>query len=206
MLHRRRVAIVLAAVSGAIAIAGINAVPATVDLAQAKSLHASQVEKAYVTPAGSAVDTTRDGYTITVYTVVQWPIPSGSPISSPFGLRNAPCRGCSSDHKGTDYTPGVGYPVHVVADGTVSESVCSGGLGCHVNVEHVIDGVHVTSIYGHMQYNSITVSNGQRVKRGTVLGLVGDTGASTGNHLHFEIHVNGTPVDSNRWIHAHANI
>ncbi|MEO8262800.1 MAG: M23 family metallopeptidase [Pseudolysinimonas sp.] len=135
---------------------------------------------------------TREEYVITQYTPVQWPIAPTSDISSGFGWRVAPCSwGCSSDHRGVDFDPGRGTSIHAVADGVVVESSSEGGLGQHVVIEHTINGQKVQTVYGHMIYGSQTVSVGQVVTRGTVIGLVGSTGASTGDHLHFEVRPGG---------------
>jgi hypothetical protein len=131
---------------------------------------------------------------------VQWPFES-SPISSRFGARKAPCRGCSSDHKGLDFTPGAGTPISAMADGVVREVNSNrGGLGTNVVIDHLVDGQLVTSVYGHMQAGSVPLSEGENVGVGTMVGRVGNTGASTGAHLHFEIHVKGSPVDPYAWL------
>ena len=72
-------------------------------------------------------------------------------------------------------------------------------------IDHVIGGQKITSVYGHMITGSVAVTEGQSVKVGQLLGNVGDTGASTGSHLHLEIHVNDVPVDPFAWLKAHAN-
>lgn len=133
-----------------------------------------------------------DRYVITRYTPVQWPIAPTSDVSSGFGWRIAPCYwGCSSDHQGVDFDPGSGTAIHVIADGVVIESTADGGLGQHVIVQHEINGSMVQSIYGHMIFGSQTVSVGDTVTRGQLIGDVGSTGASTGPHLHFEIRPDG---------------
>lgn len=140
---------------------------------------------------------------------IQWPFASGVPISGVFGHRIAPCsNGCSSDHKGVDFAPGLGAPIQAIADGVVREAVPtdSGGLGVHLVIDHVIDGQLVTSVYGHQLPGSLLVKAGDAVKVGQQIGQVGNTGASTGPHLHLEIHVaDGTPVDPFAWLQEHAN-
>lgn len=134
---------------------------------------------------------------------VQWPFVS-SPISSDFGARSAPCRGCSSYHNGLDFTPGAGTPIAAMSAGVVREvNHSTSGLGTHVIIDHQIDGQLVSSVYGHMQAGSTTVVPGQTVNVGTPVGLVGNTGASTGAHLHFEVHVQGAPTDPFAWLMAH---
>lgn len=137
---------------------------------------------------------------------IQWPF-IASPITSGFGSRRvAGCGFCSTNHKGLDFNPGAGTPIGSVADGVVSLVANDrGGLGSHVIVDHVINGQKVQSVYAHMTYGSITVATGQAVTVGQPLGTVGSTGASTGAHLHLEIHLDGTPVDPFSWLQANAN-
>lgn len=135
---------------------------------------------------------------------VQWPFPTGVIISDHFGDRVAPCSGCSSDHKGVDFTPGEGTPIGSVAAGRVLtvQETDAGGLGVHVTVEHIINGERVVSVYGHMLTGSITVQVGDTVKVGDEVGKVGNTGSSTGAHLHLEIHVNDVPIDPYAYLAA----
>ena len=136
---------------------------------------------------------------------IRWPFPIAVPISSGFGPRVS-CGYCSSDHKGVDFTPGSGTPIQVIADGIVVHvGTIRYGLGHNVRVAHNINGQRVESIYGHKQAGSIAVLEGQQVQVGDVLGNVGSTGASTGAHLHLEIHINGVAVDPYNWLKANAN-
>ncbi|KAB1648045.1 M23 family metallopeptidase [Pseudoclavibacter endophyticus] len=136
---------------------------------------------------------------------VQWPFPEGVVISDYFGSRNAPCSGCSSDHKGIDMTPGEGTPIGSIADGTVVtvHETDNGGLGVYVEVEHIINGERITSLYGHLLTGSIPVKVGDTVKVGDEVGKVGNTGSSTGAHLHLEIHVEGVQVDPYAYLQEH---
>ena len=135
---------------------------------------------------------------------IQWPFHVTVPISDGFGYRVAPCDGCSTNHKGVDFDPGEGAPIMAVADGTVTQVVEQwGGLGYYVVVSHNVNGLAFESWYGHMYQGSIQVQVGQNVKLGEILGLVGDTGMSTGPHLHLEIHVNNEPVDPFAFLTAH---
>jgi murein DD-endopeptidase MepM/ murein hydrolase activator NlpD len=172
----------------------------------------------------SAADTTRTNFTVTSYlelmrarygnrdysyTVgigpVQWPFPYPVPIGDGWGERIAPCRACSTFHKGLDFLPGLGAPIHAIADGVVSMSaVTSSGLGNEVTIEHVINGVKITSLYGHMKMNSSPLHVGDIVKVGDLVGLVGQTGEAVGPHLHFEIHVDGVQVDPWPWLKLNA--
>ena len=156
---------------------------------------------ANVTPPVSAA---RDDYTITLFTPVQWPVPSSSEVNSGFGYRVAPCWGCSSYHEGVDFGGYAGEPIEAIAPGTVIFAGCFDALGCHVEIEHNVNGVSINSIYGHLLYGSIAVSQGQTVTMGQYLGGLGSTGMSTGNHLHFGISVSGVMVDPYSWIQANA--
>lgn len=134
---------------------------------------------------------------------IQWPFRTGVPISTDFGPRIPPCWGCSSFHKGIDMNPGNGSPIQAISDGIVREisRVDNGGLGAYVMIDHVIDGRRITSVYAHMQEGSVNVDQGQSVQVGDIIGLVGNTGQSTGPHLHFEILLDGTtPTDPYAWL------
>jgi murein DD-endopeptidase MepM/ murein hydrolase activator NlpD len=138
---------------------------------------------------------------------VQWPFPVGVPISDWFGARESPGGIGSTDHKGVDFAPGQGTPIQSIADGVVSsvQPYDNSGLGVHVIIDHVVDGQKVSSVYGHMLTGSIQVTEGQVVKVAQTVGLVGNTGASTGPHLHLEIRLDGvTPVDPYAWLQTHA--
>jgi hypothetical protein len=127
---------------------------------------------------------------------VRWPFPQAVPISSGFGERVAPCRGCSSHHMGLDFNPGNGAAIFAIADGVVTlHQEDQWGFGNHVMIRHVIDGHDVISTYAHMQYGSSPLNPGDVVKVGDFVGLVGATGTATGAHLHFEITLDGMKVD-----------
>jgi murein DD-endopeptidase MepM/ murein hydrolase activator NlpD len=137
---------------------------------------------------------------------VQWPFPVGVPIASYFGPRIAPTPGASTFHEGIDFDPGLGVDVHSIAKGVVQtvHTAAGGGFGVYVVIDHVIDGKKVASLYGHMRPGSLTVHEGQHVDVAQVIGKVGDTGISTGPHMHFEILENDTtPVDPYAWLKAH---
>jgi len=131
---------------------------------------------------------------------IQWPFAVGVPISYGFGMRPG------GMHEGLDFTPGEGAPVQAIADGTVRIATESGGAyGVTVVIDHEIDGELVSSRYGHMQYGSLQVEQGQHVTVGTFIGRTGDTGRSFGAHTHVEILQNGTtPIDPLPWFREHA--
>lgn len=121
---------------------------------------------------------------------VRWPFPYAVPISSGFGDRAAPCRGCSTAHSGIDFNPGYGAAIFAIADGVVVE-VSGGGSswGTYAVIEHQIDGQTVYSGYAHMVRGSSPLVVGDAIKVGDFVGLVGATGQATGAHLHFTISI-----------------
>ena len=135
---------------------------------------------------------------------IRWPFPTAVPISSGFGDRVAPCRYCSRNHKGVDFTPGNGAPIFAIADGVVTSSEYGRGYGQFVFLEHTINGQSVVTVYAHMQRNSSPLRVGDTVRVGDFLGLVGNTGISTGAHLHFEVRVDDQFVDPFAWLKANA--
>lgn len=138
---------------------------------------------------------------------IQWPFAVGVHIGDRFGYRD--CAGCSSDHGGQDFNPGYGAEIQAIADGTVAVSTDSGGsLGVVMMIDHIIDGEVVTSVYAHMIEGSRRFEVGDTVHVADVIGQTGNTGMSTGPHLHFEIRlggVNGTKVDPLEWLYANTN-
>lgn len=138
---------------------------------------------------------------------IQWPFAVGVHVGDRFGYRD--CAGCSSDHGGQDFNPGLGAEIQAIADGTVAVSTDSGGsLGVVMMIDHIIDGELVTSVYAHMEYGSRRFEVGDTVHVADVIGTTGSTGMSTGPHLHFEIRlggVDGTKVDPLEWLYANTN-
>ena len=135
---------------------------------------------------------------------IRWPFPTAVPISSGYGDRVAPCRYCSSDHRGVDFVPGNGAPIFAIADGVVTASEYGGGYGQYVYLEHEINGRPVLTVYAHMQRGSSPLSVGDVVEVGDFIGLVGNTGISTGPHLHFEVRIEGDYVDPFAWLKENA--
>ena len=117
--------------------------------------------------------------------------PVNAPITSPFGYRTDPVTGAQAFHAGLDYGASCGTPIRAAGTGVViSAGFNSGGYGNMTLINH---GGGMSTLYGHQ--SSIIVSAGQNVSQGQVIGYVGSTGKSTGCHLHFEVRVNGNPVD-----------
>ena len=152
-------------------------------------------------PASSRMGSLAIPFAGSADSAVRWPF-LASPISSGFGSRSAPCRGCSSNHLGLDFTPGSGTPISAVADGVVRVSRSNSGSGVHVIIDHQINGQQVSTLYAHMQAGSVSVVDGQMVTVGTQVGKVGNTGMSTGAHLHLETWLDDVPVDPFAWLTA----
>lgn len=119
----------------------------------------------------------------------KWPV-NGARLSSKFGPRKAPKKGASSYHRGIDLAIGTGTPIYATKGGTVTRAGWASGYGYLVEINH---GGGFTSRYGHC--SKLNVSRGQKVNQGDVIALVGNTGVSTGPHLHFEIRKAGTAVN-----------
>lgn len=122
-------------------------------------------------------------------------IPSRRPIdqmslSSSYGMRVHPITGRVARHNGIDIPAPRGTPIYATADGIVGRAQRLGGYGNYVEIEH---GNLIQTRYGHM--SSYVVSSGQQVKKGEIIGYVGSTGRSTGNHLHYEVRIEGSPVN-----------
>jgi murein DD-endopeptidase MepM/ murein hydrolase activator NlpD len=154
--------------------------------------------------SGSGATTTAASAPSTPSSVVRYPFDGEIRVSDGFGPRESPCSGCSSFHLGTDFLPGEGNPVYAMADGVVQDIQYAGGLGVHVVINHWINGEFLTTTSAHMQEGSVAVSVGQTVHAGDLVGRVGNTGDSTGPHLHFELRLAGTEaVDAASWIPGH---
>lgn len=118
-----------------------------------------------------------------------WMKPVNGRYTSGYGYRSHPIYGDGRMHHGVDFANSIGTPVVSAADGVVSYASTFSTYGNAVMVTHSIDGQTYTSLYAHL--NSINVSVGQTVSKGQQIGTLGNTGNSTGPHLHFEIHVGG---------------
>lgn len=164
----------------------------------------SQTIEEYARAAGIRPEAT---FTNNPSGTIQWPFAVGVHIGDRFGYRD--CWGCSSNHGGQDFNPGLGAEIQAIADGVVSNSTDSGGsLGVVMMIDHVINGELITSVYAHMEYDSRRFEVGDTVQVGDPIGTTGDTGMSTGPHLHFEIRIggiNGTKVDPLEWLYANTN-
>ena len=117
-----------------------------------------------------------------------WPV--SGPVTSSFGWRIHPIFGYKKFHTGIDIGAGYGAPIHAADSGTVIYATWMSGYGNVIIIDH---GRGISTLYAHQ--SSLAVGNGARVSRGQTIGYVGSTGFSTGPHLHFEVRLNGNPVD-----------
>jgi murein DD-endopeptidase MepM/ murein hydrolase activator NlpD len=127
-------------------------------------------------------------------------VPLGYPyigeVSSQYGYRTNPFGGRGYEfHSGIDFKGDIGNPVKVTGDGVVGKADYHNGYGKCVIIKHKHG---YSSLYGHLSEINVTV--GQKVKSGDVIGLVGNTGRSTGPHLHYEIRKNGTDINPNDYL------
>lgn len=122
-----------------------------------------------------------------------WPVKGW--VTSDYGVRRSPFTLARDFHEGIDIAAQWGTPIVASADGVVTFAGYKGGLGKTVIIDH---GFGISTYYGHT--STLLVHEGERVKRGMQLALVGSTGHSTGPHLHYEVHLDGVPVDPMKYI------
>lgn len=120
-----------------------------------------------------------------------WPIPGYTNLSSDFGTVRY-IYGVKDVHRGMDVPAPAGTPIYAAADGVVSTKA-HWSYGTCVKISH---SPSLVTIYGHMSARAEGITGGVFVTKGQLIGYVGSTGNSTGNHLHFEVNVNGTPVSA----------
>lgn len=180
-----RLARVLAARARAARIAAAKARAAREAAARAA---ARKAKRRYVAPPPAPVE--RSGGYLSA--------PSTAPVSSEFGMRFHPVLRYWRLHAGRDYAANCGQPIYAAAPGTIISAGVAGGYGNQIVIDHGLrGGVDLATAYNHMSGFART---GGRVERGDVIGYAGQTGLSTGCHLHFEARENGNPVDPRKWL------
>src|SRR6476646_9662684 len=122
-----------------------------------------------------------------------WPVEG--PVTGSFGERIDPFNGEGAFHSGVDIGSTDGQPVMAPADGVVTFADFLGGYGRAVMIDH---GHGITTRYGHLA--SFAVMTGQHVHRGDTIAFVGESGRSTGPHLHYEVRINDTPVNPHKYL------
>ena len=129
-----------------------------------------------------------------------WPVQGQ--VTGSFGERIYPFNGEGAFHSGVDIGTSYGSPIIAPADGIVTLTDTLGGYGKAIMIDH---GNGITTRYGHL--SGFAVTAGQHVHRGDVIGYVGESGRSTGPHLHYEVRINDTPVNPYKYLRitiAHA--
>jgi murein DD-endopeptidase MepM/ murein hydrolase activator NlpD len=119
----------------------------------------------------------------------QRPVGTAIQFTSSFGVRADPFNGQRAMHAGVDIAGPLGTPIYATADAIVGRTGWAGGYGNLVELEH---GRGIQTRYGHL--SQILVAPGTRIKRGQLIALMGSTGRSTGNHLHYEVRIDGKAV------------
>lgn len=127
-------------------------------------------------------------------------LPRGTPVSqgfvgSGYGMRTDPFTGEMSMHTGVDFAAPVGTPIFAAAGGVVVDAEPNPAFGNMVEIDH---GKGLSTMYAHT--SRMFVKNGDFVRKGQKIAEVGTTGRSTGPHLHFEVHVNGTPQNPSKYL------
>ena len=120
---------------------------------------------------------------------------NGARLSSSFGMRKHPILGYNKMHRGTDFAAPEGTPIMASGDGVIIKAGWCGGGGNCVKIKH---NKTYQTIYAHMKNFSKLAIPGNRIKQGQIIGYVGSTGMSTGPHLHYEVHINGKAVNSQK--------
>ena len=132
---------------------------------------------------------------------LRMPLAGAPELTSPFGYRPDPFLGRLMLHPGVDLAEPYGAEIHAAAAGRVVHAGPAGGYGIMVEIDH---GNGLATRYAHM--SEALVEEGETVGKGAVLGRLGSTGRSTGPHLHYEVRVDGEPVDPERFLRAGADM
>lgn len=178
-----------------------------IDKKKAEEAAAAAAAAAATAASASAASSSGGGIDIGSYALVspgsgevRYPLPAGS-----YTQGRTTVGADSGGHDGADMLAPAGTPIYAAAAGVVRISTESYyGYGVGITIDHVIGGQSVSTTYGHMTYGSRQVQAGQTVAAGQLIGAVGSTGSSTANHLHFEVHVNGSILEPYAWLAANA--
>jgi murein DD-endopeptidase MepM/ murein hydrolase activator NlpD len=150
-----------------------------------------------VTDAAREIEAARKLRRLMPHLPVRYPLVGDATLSSPFGYRPDPFLGRPALHPGVDLVQAFGSEIKATAVGRVTHAGPMGGYGNCVEIDH---GNGVATRYGHM--SEVLVEEGQTVGVGEAIGRIGSTGRSTGPHLHYEVRVDGEPVDPERFLTA----
>jgi murein DD-endopeptidase MepM/ murein hydrolase activator NlpD len=141
--------------------------------------------------------------TLNLYRIAAFKVPLGVPLqsrfrlTSGFGGRNDPINGSARMHEGQDLAGDYGTSIFATADGTVTFAGWEGGYGRLIKIRHIFG---IETRYGHL--SQIDVKVGQKISRGEKIGDMGNSGRSTGTHLHYEVRLSGKPVNPMTFIKA----
>jgi len=141
--------------------------------------------------------------TLNLYRIAAFKVPLGVPLqsrfrlTSDFGGRNDPINGSARMHEGQDLAGDYGTSIFATADGTVTYAGWEGGYGRLIKIRHIFG---IETRYGHL--SQIDVKVGQKISRGEKIGDMGNSGRSTGTHLHYEVRLSGKPVNPMTFIKA----
>lgn len=144
---------------------------------------------------------------LNLYRIAADKVPFAQPVqasvrrTSGFGYRRDPIRGGNRLHAGMDWAGAYGTPIYASADGVVTHAGWQSGYGRLVKIEHAFG---IETRFAHL--SKMTVEVGQRVSRGDLIGGMGNSGRSTGTHLHYEVRVNGEPVNPMTYIKAASDV
>lgn len=203
-IRRRTLAIATVLVSMLLVISHdlpASASPLTVVSAPLDTQELEIAPKSLALASAAPVAPVRDDFSVTLFTPVQCPVDPSTHISSSYGHRSSPCAGCSTFHGGVDFTPGYGASVFAIADGVVVSKALS-SLGSYVVIQHDVDGATIFSVYGHLISGS-GLPVGTQVSRGQVIGRSGNTGPTSGPHLHFALMIGNDTIDPLAWMRQH---
>lgn len=150
--------------------------------------------------AAAAAAAQTSGGSVTSREIVNgWTWPASGQLMSGYGMRLHPIYGYWRMHNGQDVSNGAGTPIYAASAGRVVYSGYSSGFGNYVKIDH---GNGMSSIYAHILSGGLRVSHGQQVSVGQLVGLMGSTGPSTGNHLHLEVRRDNVPINPLDYIRA----
>ena len=144
---------------------------------------------------------------LNLYRLAAFRVPLGLPVhtsfrfTSGFGYRHDPINGSGRKHEGQDLAGDYGAPIYAPADGTVTFAGWEGGYGRLIKIQHAFG---IETRYGHL--SQIRVDVGQKVSRGERIGDMGNSGRSTGTHLHYEVRLSGSAVNPMTFIRAANNV
>ncbi len=144
---------------------------------------------------------------LNLYRMAAYRVPLGMPLQTSFrmtsgyGYRNDPINGSGRKHEGQDLAGDYGSPIYATADGTITYAGWEGGYGRLVKIQHAYG---IETRYGHL--SQIRVDVGQKVSRGERIGDMGNSGRSTGTHLHYEVRLSGSAVNPMTFIRAANNV